>query len=166
MKKVTTLTDQPASETQTKTCSVCLCAKSTSEFYSKGNGRLMHCCKSCDSARKKKYYQENKAAIQQQQAVYTQTRFRPRRALVDSLKEGRPCTDCGQSFPIVCMDFDHVIKPKRFSIGRWPNRLKFSEEDLHSEIAKCELVCANCHCIRTYGSETGDEQDFSTPSED
>ena len=47
------------------------------------------------------------------------------------------------------MDFDHVDpETKRFTIGRdgWNKRTII---DLREEIAKCEVVCANCHRIRT-----------------
>lgn len=64
-----------------------------------------------------------------------------------SLKQG-PCMDCGGSFPPVCMDFDHrpgVVK--LFAIATGLNR---SMESVKAEIAKCDLVCANCHRIRTH----------------
>lgn len=57
-----------------------------------------------------------------------------------------PCADCGNRFPPVCMDFDHVRGEKKFSLSRAMTR---SMEEVLSEIAKCEVVCANCHRIRT-----------------
>ena len=68
-----------------------------------------------------------------------------RRARVDVLKD-RPCHDCGQTFPPECMDFDHrdgTTKADNVS------RLLHSWPALLAEIAKCDLVCANCHRIRT-----------------
>ena len=56
-----------------------------------------------------------------------------------------PCVDCGNSFPSECMDFDH--RPgeiKLFVPNRIPNL-----EALKVELTKCDLVCANCHRIRT-----------------
>lgn len=58
-----------------------------------------------------------------------------------------PCLDCGNVFPPECMDFDH--RPgavKLFSIGM---NLRRSWSSIEAEIAKCDLVCANCHRIRT-----------------
>lgn len=58
----------------------------------------------------------------------------------------KPCADCAISYPLVCMDFDHVRGTKRFSIGTSVGR---RTEDLLAEIAKCDVVCSNCHRIRT-----------------
>lgn len=71
---------------------------------------------------------------------------RRRRALFDAARNV-PCTDCGQRFPLVCMDLDHVHGKKEFNIGSG-YRCK-SDEALIAEIAKCEPVCSNCHRIRT-----------------
>ena len=68
-----------------------------------------------------------------------------RRTLVDSLKS-EPCSDCRNKFPPECMDFDHVRGQKAFNVSKavWGNL-----DNLLAEIAKCDLVCANCHRIRT-----------------
>lgn len=57
--------------------------------------------------------------------------------------KNRPCMDCGNSFPPECMDWDHVGK-KNKNVSRIRNLKEFLEE-----IELCELVCANCHRIRT-----------------
>jgi hypothetical protein len=56
--------------------------------------------------------------------------------------------DCGGTFPPECMDFDHRPGEKKlFGIGQG---LRRKLEALLAEIAKCDLVCANCHRIRTH----------------
>ena len=67
------------------------------------------------------------------------------RVWVYALKD-KPCVDCGGKFPPECMDFDHVRGEKLFSVMM---RLTASKVRLETEIAKCDLVCANCHRIRT-----------------
>lgn len=59
--------------------------------------------------------------------------------------------DCGNSFPSECMDFDHVRGTKLVQVSdlTWSN-----ETTLMTEIAKCDLVCANCHRIRTKARRT------------
>lgn len=70
-----------------------------------------------------------------------------RREFMHDLKSV-PCMDCGGKFDPICMDFDH--RPgtvKKFCIG---TRLQLSMERILTEIAKCDIVCANCHRIRTH----------------
>lgn len=64
---------------------------------------------------------------------------------ISDFKAGKPCQDCGGFFPEECMDFDH-LRDKKFQIS-WAVCLKWSV--VLEEIAKCDLVCANCHRIRT-----------------
>ena len=68
------------------------------------------------------------------------------KAHIDELKKA-PCTDCGKCFPPVCMDFDHVGPKNRAIAGMvfGAYRLPLIIEELKN----CELVCANCHRIRT-----------------
>ena len=62
----------------------------------------------------------------------------------------RPCADCGQTFPPWVMDFDHRDpKMKSFSLAAGHALLK-PRDALLAEITKCDIVCANCHAIRTY----------------
>jgi hypothetical protein len=58
----------------------------------------------------------------------------------------KPCVDCGGRFPPECMDFDHVRGQKTKNIAAIATG---SLERLLDEIAKCDLVCANCHGTRT-----------------
>src|ERR1700694_3332834 len=69
------------------------------------------------------------------------------RELVAKLKS-HPCVDCNGRFPPFVMDFDHVRGAKlgiisRMSTGRmsWAKTL--------AEIEKCEVLCSNCHRMRT-----------------
>lgn len=47
------------------------------------------------------------------------------------------------------MDFDHVRGEKIAA----PGLLYTQVEAFQIEIAKCEVVCANCHRERTYGPD-------------
>ncbi len=69
---------------------------------------------------------------------------------VDLIKS-EPCSDCGGRFPPVAMDFDHVRGTKFRMVSTMVN---YSWERVLSEIEKCELVCANCHRIRTQCRES------------
>jgi hypothetical protein len=67
---------------------------------------------------------------------------------VNKLKD-RPCKDCKRKYPPYVMDFDHVKGRKAFAIGDGLRTGK-SFEKIVAEIKKCELVCSNCHRIRTH----------------
>lgn len=67
---------------------------------------------------------------------------------VEYLRE-HPCVDCGEADPVV-LDFDHLPGfEKRFEIARAVNASTRSWSSILTEIAKCEVVCANCHRRRT-----------------
>lgn len=68
-------------------------------------------------------------------------------ALVREAKN-KPCADCGQRFPFYVMEFDHrPEETKHFSLGKRGTR---GRQKVLDEIAKCDVVCANCHHIRSY----------------
>lgn len=60
-----------------------------------------------------------------------------------------PCADCGRTFAPHQMDFDHRgDEPKAFNLTAGRAMLK-SRQALLDEVRKCDVVCANCHRIRT-----------------
>ena len=74
------------------------------------------------------------------------------RATLEFLRELRhvPCKDCGGTFLPHQMDFDHR-DPTTKSFGlTWSRAMLASRQRLLEEIAKCDIVCANCHAGRTY----------------
>ena len=60
--------------------------------------------------------------------------------------KNRPCMDCGKQFPPCAMDFDHVRGSKKRAVCQMSH---FNPVLILAEIEKCEVVCANCHRIRT-----------------
>ena len=63
---------------------------------------------------------------------------------VNSFKNGCSCLYCPESDP-VCLEFHHrVPDEKKFEISR-AKQLGLNQEQIAAEIAKCDLVCANCH---------------------
>jgi hypothetical protein len=62
------------------------------------------------------------------------------------------------------MDFDHVRGEKKLNLSQLRNtRLAWSR--LLEELEKCELVCSNCHRIRTRLRMEGREIPRSTAAE-
>lgn len=61
-----------------------------------------------------------------------------------------PCLDCGLAFDPICMDFDHRDgETKHKGVSEMVKLPGFSIEQVLAEIEKCDLVCSNCHRIRT-----------------
>lgn len=58
-----------------------------------------------------------------------------------------PCVDCGNS-NIAVLEFDH-LRDKKYGISRM-YRDGMAITRIQEEIDKCDVVCANCHRIRTY----------------
>jgi len=71
------------------------------------------------------------------------------RAFVIDYKCSHLCTDCGESFPFYCLDFDHVRGRKEFELRRAGDDI-INIDKLKEEIAKCDVVCKNCHATRTF----------------
>lgn len=95
------------------------------------------------------WYLANKERLIKTQKV----RYAEKRLFIDSFKK-IPCMDCGKTYPPYVMDFDHVTGEKLFSVSRamgsGASGKEASKQKLLDEIAKCELVCANCHRERTH----------------
>jgi hypothetical protein len=70
---------------------------------------------------------------------------------IAEIKEASGCVDCGINNHII-LDFDH-IKNKKYNISRMIHD-GFSWAAIKKEISKCEVVCANCHRIRTHNRLT------------
>ena len=69
-----------------------------------------------------------------------------KRKFIKDIKETSPCTDCGNYYPYYVMQFDH-LRDKSFNIASNTGK---SKKILLDEIDKCEIVCANCHAVRTH----------------
>jgi hypothetical protein len=63
--------------------------------------------------------------------------------------EDAGCIDCGEKYPHYMLQFDHL--PGYEKVGS-PTQLLhiYGWDRAREEMKKCEVVCANCHCIRTY----------------
>lgn len=86
-----------------------------------------------------RYHEENKALLRE--------RARAIKADLVALKGGM-CMDCGFTGNPVCFHFDHRDPWEKVANIQALCSKKRSEE-LRLELQKCDLVCANCHAIRT-----------------
>lgn len=87
--------------------------------------------------------QRNKSRVRQKDKRSHYRRY------IQEVKTSSPCVDCNIEYPYYIMDFDHrPDETKLFDIsnsGECP-----SMDALLIEIAKCDLVCSNCHRQRSW----------------
>ena len=129
-----------------KRCSRCGETKTHSEFhkYKRGDGSQPW-CRACRKAYDHEYCQQNKTRWAENKQAW----FEKRREWLREMKTGKPCTDCGRTFPPEAMQWDHL--PGTAKVGEISKMMRhLSPKLILEELAKCELVCATCHAIRTY----------------
>lgn len=129
-----------------KECCTCHVLLPVSEFNrrAKASDGLQSRCRACA----REWYVNNRAehgrsTRERSQAVRTELAMKINQYLLSN-----PCVDCGET-DIRCLDFDHREPAMKVSAvcrmvanqKPWPVIL--------SEIAKCDVRCANCHRRRT-----------------
>lgn len=129
----------------TKRCGKCWRVKPLSEFHrwKRGDGHQPW-CKAC-----RKTYD---AAYSARTLARRRERRAERKVEFDiwyaALKEAQACADCGGRFPAPAMQWDHL--PGTEKLTDVANLVRgLCKARVLKEIAKCELVCANCHAVRT-----------------
>lgn len=91
----------------------------------------------------REWYQRNKAVHQERVAQQKAKRLAPIQRMICEHLQKNPCTECGEK-DILVLDFDHVRGEKEFGISEAPSR-SVSLTRLAAEIAKCDILCRNCH---------------------
>lgn len=128
-----------------KHCNSCNQVKPFSEFNRKGTS-LQSKCRSCQKLGYKTYYENND---KERSRLYARNKV-SREAMRQYIRKAKdkPCTDCDVKYPYYVMQFDHIASDKEYTIATLVNYTNYEMVD--KEIAKCEVVCANCHAIRTW----------------
>ena len=100
-------------------------------------------CRECGKISTRSHYSHNK----RQYLDRNIRSYLKRRELVRQIKS-RACADCGIQYPFYVMDFDHREgETKEYELNRID---RMTTRALLREIEKCDVVCANCHRVRTY----------------
>jgi hypothetical protein len=137
-----------------KKCSKCGLFKKIKEFYKRKTGlRSGECyekCRECYKIRGRNYYHQNRERQLELAKKRKLKYIEERKEFLGKIKN-KPCFDCGKKYPAWIMDFDHRNrKDKIGSISFLTFRKLVNFDKIREEIAKCDLVCANCHRDRTY----------------
>lgn len=74
------------------------------------------------------------------------------RAYISEYKQAKGCKVCGYNAHPFALDFDHRDPgEKLMNVARMMTRPRAM---LDAEIAKCDVLCANCHRIKTHDPES------------
>lgn len=136
---------------KTKTCTKCNKTKALRAFYKdkRQYSGYRPDCKVCVKTQQKEKYgtdpEFRKRRLAQTEKTTKGFRLEQQKKVLSLLKKNG-CVDCGENDPIV-LDFDH-LRDKTDGISRML-RNHCSWEEIESEIAKCEVRCANCHRRKT-----------------
>lgn len=95
----------------------------------------------------KKWYLKNKERLILKAKSNNKKYWIRNREFLKNYKLEKGCTDCGYNENDVALDFDH-IRDKKFNLSILSRRY-VSIGSLKKEIEKCEVVCSNCHRVRT-----------------
>ena len=136
-----------------KKCSKCDKEKLLKDFYLRKTGpragEYYEKCKDCMKLRGRAYYHKNH---ERQLALALKRRHRDyleKREFLNKAKD-IPCADCGKKYPFYVMDFDHKKHQLKIKDVAYMVTRNWSLDKIKVEVEKCEVVCANCHRIRTY----------------
>jgi len=123
-----------------KVCGTCNKEKSIGEFSLK-HGKPQYNCKECHKEYRKNHYETNRQKYIDK-AKRNKEEYRKQYFEWLSTKS---CVDCGVS-DIRVLEQDH-LRDKEYNVSSRIGRLTL--EAMMPELDKCEIVCANCHRIRT-----------------
>jgi hypothetical protein len=128
-------------------CGSCGERKPIDEFAwrRKEKGQLDNYCRPCRARYKEQHYAANRQRYIDSAWARKQIVLAERLDFLIAYFAEHPCLDCGESDPIV-LEFDH-LRDKEFSISSGVRDRNWAS--VLDEIAKCDVVCANCHRRRT-----------------
>ena len=135
-KKAAPVQEEPLAQgSEVKRCAKCEKRKDLKNFTLLQNGRHHSYCKKC------------MREVNRQAAARRKKKKTPANQAIIDLKSKTSCADCGGKFNHWQMDLDHVTGVKVYNLNR---PYTSSVESLLEELSKCEVVCSNCHRLRTF----------------
>ena len=94
------------------------------------------------------YHRTKNSPVQEAHRRERRRRVRHKwKARPTEIKTRLGCESCGERHP-ACLDFHHHTGEKKTELGRVTSFGSWGE--VESEIAKCIVLCANCH-LKTHG---------------
>ena len=98
---------------------------------------------------KRATYRSKPENRQKERAAAHRRRMRSPVRFMTDLFKASPCTGCGGRFPALVMEFDHRNADEKVADVAALVHQRRAPSVVFTEIAKCDLVCVNCHRLRT-----------------
>jgi len=88
--------------------------------------------------------------------VWDSKRGQHHRKLIQRWKGLKGCSSCGYKEHYAALQLDHVDPSTKDPLMKSKRGLnyKWSKDRIKKELSKCQVLCANCHSIKTF--EEGD----------
>lgn len=132
-----------------KTCSRCGVSYDESEFNWKiKNVRRSYHCKYCSRAYVKSHYDLHHKYYSDKARRRDLVLRHEYHEYVANYLLSHPCIRCGES-NILVLEFDHVDHKTKISDIGTMSRRGMPLRKIVEEIDKCQILCANCHRIKT-----------------
>lgn len=108
-----------------------------------------------ERAKNRAYYAKNREQGAAKGRAFLEKRRRWWQVRLNSYKIEKGCARCGYDEHPAALEFDHIDRSvKEFNISVLTTRLsQYREEDINqmwTEVAKCQVLCSNCHRIKTW----------------
>jgi hypothetical protein len=127
-------------------CARCGAVRPTDDFvWRKARGTWGSHCRECRAEYGRMHYKKNRAIYIDRARRRRLSIMEERTAFLVEYFRKHPCADCGEVDPVV-LEFDH-LDDKKFNVSEGLRNRNW--ESVLAEIAKCEVVCSNCHRRRT-----------------
>lgn len=144
--------------TDTRACSRCDEEQHLGQFVEKNSSKIggwqsRTVCKACrkiqDKPNQQKYHRNNRTKIIERAAAFKVKARTRNYSFVNRVKKNALCADCRTDYPYYILQFDHVVNDNENTYIAKLVASPVSIKRLKDEIRQCEIVCANCHKMRT-----------------
>ncbi len=130
-----------------KQCTHCWQWKDEEDFNWRVTGvKRWGICRECQRKQKVDWYEEHKEEKREAKNQRTRDQRDSARQFVYNYLSTHPCVECGERDPRV-LEFDHLGNKDKAIAEMIRDGASIST--LEREIAKCQVLCANCHRKKT-----------------
>ena len=103
--------------------------------------------RSYNSQYQKDQYQKNKKKKIEQSQIHKKASIKRNNAYTLEHRRSHPCIRCGEDNPL-CLSVHHIRGGKIGNVSDLANK-GWSIASIDAKIAKCEVICHNCHAIES-----------------